>query len=308
MEAAIATYGLSKEFPLGGGVHGLSFRVQPGEAVGLVGPSAAGKSTLLKLLATRIPATHGSFTVLGHRISSYRVPAGALAAARRNLGVLLEEAPVAGDLTGWENAWVLARLHGLTPREASRRLDLLFEWAGIGNLARRPTRTYSYPVRRKLGLIQALVHAPRVLLLDEPFHGLDLPARAALQGHLLQLRREGVAVLVATCDSAEAATLCDRALLLQGGRVVADGAPRTLMSALGSWSTIDVKVGGPLGELNLEAVPGRCARPEFSDGTIRVRVTDPDRALAPLMECLVAAGVMVLAVDVKRPRTGGRGL
>ncbi len=304
MRAAIAAYGLAKQFPTGHGVRSVTFEIPPGEVVALLGPSSSGKSTLLKILATRLAATHGSFAVLGHQVPAYHPRTASIAAVRQEVGALLEEAPVAGDLSGWENAWLLGRLHGIGRRELEHRLGVLFEWAGMAACSRRPARTYSYPMRRKLGLIGALLHNPRVLLLDEPFHGLEMEGRAALQAALLEAGQRGATVLVATSDPAEVKHLATRAILLDGGQVLAEGPLPSLLESLGRWSSIEVRLAGASGAPDLTMVPGLCAPPEYVNGGIRVRVSDADRALAPLMEALVRAGGRVAAVEVRHPGVG----
>lgn len=302
IQAAIVASGLAKEYQAGGGIRGISFQVAPGEVVGVAGPSSCGKSTLLKLLATRLRPTRGSFTILGHRVTAHRATDRAIAGVRRNLGVLLEDAPVAGELTGWENAWMLGRLQAHGGRELERRLEVLFDWAGMGAQAHSPARTYSYPMRRKLGLIQALVHNPPVLLLDEPFHGLEMPAHMALQEALLHLRRKGTAVVVTARNAAQAGTLCSRLLLMEAGALVADGSAGDILQRFGRSSVIEVRLGGSVGTLEMKAVPGQCAPLEFTAGGLKLRVTDPDEALVPLLSAVTVAGGRVLGVDVHRPR------
>lgn len=306
MQAAIAAFGLSKQFPTGNGLYGVSFEVPPGEIVALIGPSSSGKSTLLKLLATRLPLTQGSFAILGHRVPDYRAPADAVSAVRRRVGALLEEAPVAGDLTGWENAFLLGRLHGLHRQEVEHRLHILFDWAGLTAHARRPARVYSYPMRRKLGLIGALLHDPRVLLLDEPFHGLDMQARSALHGALVDLRRKGACIVIASSDLVEMRLLATRAILLDGGRVVAEGPAPALLQSLGRWSAVEVRLAGTFTMPDLSGLPGLCAPPEYVHGGLRVRVADPDATLAPLLAILTGAGARVHSVEIRRPEVGHR--
>jgi len=306
VQAAIVASGLAKEYPAGGGVRGISFAVAPGEVVGVVGPPASGKSTLLGLLATRLLPSRGSYAVLGHRVAAHRAPDRTVTAVRRSLGVLLEDAPVAGDLTGWENAWMLGRLQALRGRDLQRRLEVLFDWAGMGAQAHHPARTYSYPMRRKLGLIQALVHSPPVLLMDEPFHGLDMPTRMALQEAMDHLRQKGAAVVVAARSGAELGALCTRLLLFEAGDLVADGPADAILQRYSRSSVIEVRLGGSLGAVELQAIPGRCAPLELTGNGLRLRVTNPDAALGPLLAAVAAAGGRVLAVDVQRPHPEGR--
>lgn len=306
LRAAIATYGLAKVYPTGVGVAGVSFAAMPGEVIGLLGPPASGKSTLLSLLATRLPATHGSLAVMGRPVPAYRPQAKTLTSVRRELGVLLEEVPVAGDLSGWNNAWLLGRLYGLPPAELNRRLQTLFAWMNFEPLAHRPARSYTYPLRRKLGLVQALLPDPNILLLDEPFHCLDGSERLALHEALLHARQKGATVIMALGHPADARSLCTRVLLMDSGKVVADGPAADLLHSLGRWTAIEVRLGGHLSELDLAPVPGLQGNPEFGNGSLRVRVHDPETALPPLLACIAKAGGRVFAVDVRSPLREGR--
>lgn len=301
MPAAIATYGLTKEFPAGGGVRSISFQVHPGEVVGIVGPPGAGKSTLLNLLATRLPACRGSFTMHGCQIPAGRLPAAAVQRIRSRTGALLEDCPVMGDLTGWENAWLFARLQGVAPTEARRRLEVLFEWAGMAAVARRPARTYSYPLRKKLGIITAMVHGPGVLLLDEPCHGLEPGSRLALQLLLTEARQKGTTAVVTTTDLQEARLLCTRLLLLDAGRVVAEGPAPDLTRSPWTWSSIEVRLDRPGLDLDLTAVPGVRFSPEYEGCGLRVRVDDPESALSPLIAAVAHSGGRIRSVEVRRP-------
>lgn len=306
MQAAIAAHGLTKTYRTGPVVSGVHFSARPGEVIGFMGPPGSGKSTLLKLLATRIPATHGSLVVGGTPIPSYWPSSRALARARRSLGMLLEDVPLAGDLTGWENAWMLGRLYRVTPGELTHRLRTLFAWARLDGVAHRPARTFSYPLRRKLGLIQAMLHNPDVLLLDEPFHGLEADDRIALHELLLHTRQRGAALVLALSNPADARSLCTRLIMMDAGKIVADGPPGDLLQSLGTWSAIEVKLGGTLAQLDLQPVPGLLGQPQYSCGCLRVRVQDPEMALAPLIACLVRTGARIFSVDVRAPHRGSR--
>lgn len=301
MSPEIATFGLTKRYLSGAGLFDLDLQVHPGEVLGAVGPRGAGKSTLLKLLATRVRPTDGSFRFGGSLIRAGRRDRSAIAAVRRQVGVLLDDLPVLGDLTGWENAWLLARLHHVPAREADRRLRVLFDWAELAPAARRPARTYSFPMRKKLGIICAMVHSPRFLLLDEPSQGLESTARAALQELLAEVRREGTSVLLATSDFQEARLLCTRLLLLDQGRLVAQGAVGDLTRAPWTWSAIEVRLNRDGLPLDLSDVPGIRFAPEYQGCGLRVRVDDPEAALPPLMNAVARGGGQVCWVEVQRP-------
>lgn len=301
MSPEIATYGLTKRYLSGAGLFDLEIEVHPGEVLGAVGPRGSGKSTLLKLLATRIRPTEGSFRFRDRLIRAGRRDTAAITAIRSQSGVLLEDLPVLGDLTGWENAWLLARLHGVPSREAERRLRLLFDWAEISPAARLPARSYSFPMRKKLGIICALVHSPRLLLLDDPCQGLEGSSRVALQELLAQVRSQGTTVLLATSDFQESRLLCTRLLLLDRGRLVAQGAVGELTASPWTWSAIEMRLNREGLSLDLSDVPGIRFAPEYQGCGLRVRVENPEAALPHLMTAVARGGGQVSWLEVQRP-------
>jgi ABC-2 type transport system ATP-binding protein len=210
---------------------GISFVVQPGEAVAIVGPNGAGKSTLLRILATLILPTHGRASIFECDVA--RQPAG----ARRNFGY-----HTGGDegfytrLSPRENLGFFAAMNNMSRTEARERIALIAERMGItGNLDRQ-VRTLSTGMTHRVGLARALLHQPVVLLLDEPTRSLD-PLAAADFRRLLKedlVRQHGTALLFASHSLSEVAEIADRVLLLEAGRVTAFDSPRGLCTATGA--------------------------------------------------------------------------
>ena len=193
--------------------------VAGGECVGILGPNGAGKSTLLHAVVGLMPVSSGTITIGGHQHHTR--------AAKRVLGWVPDDLPMTDSLTGSEVSLLHQRLRGAAFDRAL--CDELFTVLGLDPHLHRPCGDYSHGMRRKLSLAMALAHRPRLLILDEPFRGLD-PLTAALLRGLLQLHAErGHAVLMATHDLDQAAHLCDRVLLLDGGQVLASGTPRQIV-------------------------------------------------------------------------------
>jgi ABC-type multidrug transport system ATPase subunit len=216
-----------------GGFAGVSLRLEPGVVLGVLGPNGAGKSTLLEVLATRLRPTAGALQLLG---APAVPPAPAL---RRRIGYAPDEPSHFGQLSGWENARFFARARGLPPLEAAAACRRLLGRFGLEADAARRVREYSYGMRRKLLLCEALAGGPALVVLDEPTLGLDPPSRDALAGEVAEAARGGAAVVVATNDVAAAAALCDHTLFLHEGRPVLEGPPSGLLQDLGASAWIE---------------------------------------------------------------------
>ena len=203
--------GVSRRYGRRRALAGVSATLRAGELVGLLGPNGAGKSTLLGLLATLIQPSGGTVLYGGR-------PAAALGAAlRARLGFLSHELQLYGELTARENLEFFGGLHGL--RGAPRRAAAALERAGLADRADDPVQGFSRGMRQRLALERTLLHDPRLVLLDEPFTGLDEAAGRALAERLRALGRDRRIVLLATHDLEAVDGLLDRVLLLRAGRL-----------------------------------------------------------------------------------------
>ena len=218
MPPALATRGLTKRYGRVEALTAVDLEVEEGELVGLLGPNGAGKSTLVKIACGLVRPTAGTASVRG-------APAGS-SAARAGLGYLAE----LFRFPGWYSAEELLELHqrlaGSRGGEGERR-DLL-ELVGLADGSRRRVEAMSKGMQQRLGIAQALVGSPRLLLLDEPTSALDPSGRRAVRTLLEELRRRGIAVLLNSHLLSEVELVCDRVAILSGGRVVAAGRTREL--------------------------------------------------------------------------------
>jgi ABC-2 type transport system ATP-binding protein len=209
---------LRKRYRATEALRGVTFDVRAGELVGLLGPNGAGKSTLTKIACGLVRPTSGSASVCG-------APAGS-EPARRALGYLAELFRFPGWCTAAEVLVLHQRLAG-SDGGAGERAELL-ELVGLDGEAARRVETMSKGMQQRLGLAQALIGAPRLLLLDEPTSALDPAGRRTVRDLLGELRRRGVSVLVNTHLLSEVEHTCDRVLILHHGEVLADGSPAEL--------------------------------------------------------------------------------
>jgi heme ABC exporter ATP-binding subunit CcmA len=221
----IVAEGLRRDFGGAPVLAGLDLTVDAGEVVVLLGANGAGKTTLLRVLATLLRPSGGSLRIFGED-ASRRPPA-----ARRRLGHVGHESACYPDLTGQENLQFYAELHGV-PDPAGRIADLL-RWAGLEGAARRPVRVYSRGMAQRLALARALLHGPELLLLDEPFSGLDPAGTTRLQTLLAELRLSGHAIVLSTHDIERVAPVATRVAILHRGRIawMQDGAADAVVLA-----------------------------------------------------------------------------
>lgn len=220
--AEVAVRGLRRAFNGRAAVDGVSFDLDAGECLALFGPNGAGKTTLLRMLAGLLRPTAGEA-----RIGGVALPGGA--AARAVVGLISHESMLYRALTPEENVEFAARLHGV--REPRRAAQRALERMGIIAHARTPVRALSRGMQQRVSIARAMVHGPRVVLLDEPFTGLDAAGAAALTALLAELRADGAALLLVTHNLPDGLALATHAAIMHAGRFVRHE-PRTAVDAV----------------------------------------------------------------------------
>ena len=223
MAAVLFVSSLHKRYGATAALSGVTLEVGEAELVGLLGPNGAGKSTLTKIACGLVHASAGTVTVCG-------APAGS-DTARRSIGYLAELFRFPGWCTADEVLVLHQRLAGSSGGDAERRE--LLELVGLGREARRRVDTMSKGMQQRLGIAQALIGSPKLLLLDEPTSALDPAGRRTVRELLEELRRRGTSVLLNTHLLSEVEHVCDRVLILDRGAIVAAGAPAELTRARG---------------------------------------------------------------------------
>jgi daunorubicin resistance ABC transporter ATP-binding subunit len=293
---AIVVEGLRKRFGQVVALDGIDFVVPAGTVLGLLGPNGAGKTTTVRVLTTTAHPDGGIARVLGIDVVQHP------AAVRARIGLAGQFAAVDENLTGRENLRMVGRLaHLPRPDIASRSRDLL-ERFDLSDAADRPVRTYSGGMRRRLDLAAALVHRPPVLFLDEPTTGLDPQSRAGVWELIGELVDDGATVLLTTQYLEEADRLADRIVLVDDGRVIAEGTAPELKSRFGS-TVIEIGFPNEAGALRARAVLARIAlgEPEQRDSMVRVPVADGPRALMDALRALDADGLTPVTLVVREP-------
>jgi ABC-2 type transport system ATP-binding protein len=232
MTPAIEAIELVKRFGDNTAVDGVSFSVSPGTVLGLLGPNGAGKTTTVRMMTTLTQPTSGTARVAGYDV--LREPEK----VRRNMGLTGQVATVDELLTGRENIRMIGGLYGIRRKDLARLGDQLLEQFAIADAADRVVRSYSGGMRRRLDLAVSLLASPPVLVLDEPTTGLDPRSRSDLWDVLRGLVKQGTTLLLTTQYLEEADQLADNIVVIDKGRIIAEGSPLQLKQQAGAASLV----------------------------------------------------------------------
>jgi daunorubicin resistance ABC transporter ATP-binding subunit len=296
MTTAIQAEGLVKHFGATRALDGVDLRVTAGTVLGLLGPNGSGKTTTVRILTTLLEPEAGRAVVAGYDLS--RQPM----AARAQIGLTGQFAAVDEPLTGRENLELIGNLLELPRRLRRDRAAELLELVDLADAADRLVRTYSGGMRRRLDLAASLVGRPRVLFLDEPTTGLDPRSRIGLWGTIRELVADGTTVLLTTQYLEEADQLADRIVVLDVGRVIAEGSSDELKAHAGG-QVIEVRPAGGDLRAAARALEGLAGGAPLVDADARL-VTMPAAGpgvLAEAVRRLDVAGVAVADLALRRP-------
>jgi len=276
---------------------GVSFEVREGEVFALLGPNGAGKSTTVRVLVTLTVPDSGTATVGGHDVL-HRPDA-----VRRTIGYVPQDSGVDQFGTGRENLMLQGRVQGMGGRALRARVAELLELVGIADAADRIVKTYSGGMRRRLDIALGLVHAPRVLFLDEPTTGLDPEARVAMWAEVSRLAAaESLTILLTTHYLEEADQLADRLAIVSRGKVVVEGTSAELKARLrGDAVHVELDHGAVEEATRVLAGVGAELEQVLDGRTIVSRVSNGGRALPGIISALEGAGIDVASVSLSRP-------
>ena len=234
-ELVVSATNLTKRFGDFTAVDEIDFEVRPGEAFGFLGPNGAGKSSTMRMIGAVSPISGGELTVLGMN------PTTDGAAIRTRLGVVPQEDNLDTELPVTENLVIYGRYFDLPRREIKARIPELLEFAQLEHRASSKVDALSGGMKRRLTIARALINRPDVMLLDEPTTGLDPQARHLLWDRLYRLKREGVTLIITTHYMDEAEQLCDRLVVMDKGKIAAEGSPRELIERYSPREVVELR-------------------------------------------------------------------
>src|ERR1700728_582101 len=294
--AAIEAEGLVKNYGKTTALNGLDLTVARGTVYGLLGPNGAGKTTAVRVLATLLRADGGQARVLGHDVTTQAT------AVRRVIGLTGQYAALDEYLTGRSNLVMIGELSRLTGKAARRRADELLEQFDLTDAAGRAVKTYSGGMRRRLDLAASLIGHPAVLFLDEPTTGLDPSARALMWDIVRQLVADGTTLLLTTQYLDEADQLASRVAVIDGGKVIAEGAPGDLKASVGGQRLLITLADESDAEAAASALAPFATTPVIPTGAgrlIEAPVVASDGLATEVVRSLDAAGVKVSEISVR---------
>ncbi len=282
--------GLTKTFGDFVAVDGIDVEVRRGEAFGFLGPNGAGKSSTMRMIGAVSPVSAGALRIFGLD------PATHGPAIRARLGTCPQKDLLDDELTVEENLWVYGRFFGLTRAQVRARADELLAFAQLTERRHDLVEPLSGGMKRRLVIARSLINNPELLLLDEPTTGLDPQARHILWDRLFRLKRQGVTLVLTTHYMDEAEQLCDRLVVMDAGRIVAQGSPRALIAQHSTKEVLEVRFdtdehAGYAGQL-----AGIAQRLEVLPDRILLYTQDGDGALG----AIAARGIRPLSTLVRR--------
>jgi ABC-2 type transport system ATP-binding protein len=219
--------GLTKQYGRLRAVDDLSFRVLPGEVLGFLGPNGAGKTTTMRIVAGFLPATDGRVLVCGFDIESQGIE------AKRRIGYLPEGAPCYPEMTPRSFLEFIAEARGIAPAKRRARLDEVFQLLHLEKVLEQTIDTLSKGYKRRVGLAQAIVHDPEVLILDEPTDGLDPNQKYEVRELIGRMAKNKI-IVISTHLLEEVEAVCNRAIIIAHGKILADDTPKGLASRVPS--------------------------------------------------------------------------
>ncbi len=278
----VSARSLTKRFGDFTAVDAIDFDVHHGESFGFLGPNGAGKSSTMKMIGAVSPVSDGSLTVLGMD------PEADGPAIRARLGVVPQEDNLDEELSVYENLLIYGRYFGMSREVIDRRVAELLAFAQLEERKDSRVEPLSGGMKRRLTIARGLINQPDLLILDEPTTGLDPQARHLLWDRLYRLKQQGVTLIITTHYMDEAEQLCDRLVIMDKGKIVAEGSPRRLIEHYSTREVLELRFPVGLQEEMIGHLDGLATRSEVLPDRVLLYTDDADRTAAEVASREVA--------------------
>ena len=255
-EPLISARALTKKFGDFTAVDAIDFQVTKGESFGLLGPNGAGKSTIMRIIGATSQRTSGEITILGKDPEQFGPQ------IRAHLGVVPQQDNLDQQLSVTENLYIYGRYFGLSKKFVKQKIEELLEFAQLGEKRDAKVESLSGGMKRRLTIARALVSEPEILMLDEPTTGLDPQARHILWDRLFRLKEQGVTLVITTHFMDEAEQLCDRLVVMDKGKIMAEGSPADLIKTYSTKEVLETRFGSERNSAMADQLRGMCERIE----------------------------------------------
>ena len=280
-EKLIVARGLTKTYGDFTAVDGIDFEVAKGESFGFLGPNGAGKSTTMRIIGATSVRTSGTLTILGKdpEVNGPQI--------RSHLGVVPQQDNLDSELTVSENIFIYGRYFGLSSRFINKKIPELLEFAQLEEKKDTKVEALSGGMKRRLTIARSLVSEPDILMLDEPTTGLDPQARHILWDRLFRLKEQGVTLLITTHYMDEAEQLCDRLIVMDKGKIMAEDSPAQLIKTYSTKEVLEVRFGSERNQEMVEILRPLADRIEVLPDRILLYAEDGEQ----LLEQIAAKGI-----------------
>jgi ABC-2 type transport system ATP-binding protein len=287
---------LRKSFGTLSAVDGVSFSLGPGEILGLLGPNGAGKTTTVSMLVGLTEPDSGEVLVGGTALGGDADP------AKGRIGLVPQEVALVEELSAWDNLRFFGALYDMRGKALREAMAHALEFVGLTDRAGDRVTSFSGGMKRRLNLAASLLHDPPVLLLDEPTVGVDPQSRNAIFDSLVALKEQGKALLYTTHYMEEAERLCDRILIMDHGKIIAQGTLRELAALLPATAKLKVELAAPVPPALLEELAGveSVERAEAGNGGLTLTLRDLAEGAPAVLAWLGARGVAYTHVESAR--------
>lgn len=287
---------LTKAFGAIKAVDDVSFKVAKGEVLGFLGPNGAGKSTTMKMITGFLPPSGGTATVAGFDVQRKPIE------VKKRVGYLPEGVPLWPDMTPRAFFEFIARVRGFAGNEAAKRIDLAIKKTQLADVLDQPIETLSKGFKRRVGLAQALLHDPEVLILDEPTDGLDPNQKHEVRELIRDMAGEK-AIIISTHILEEVEAVCSRAIIIARGKIVADDTPAALAARSDRHNGVTLATSAPATvRPALEALPDVAAVLDAPDGLLFARARDGKSIISQVSAALRGIDAEIDQISVERGR------